>query len=450
MPLSTAGPRPSRRRTILRAGLVGVLAILALPPAAFAYNDGFRGIVERFRSDTGRLDPTAMISQYIRQIRAITGMEVLITPRIDSGTRQAADDAMFAHLVRRGFTGARTDIPGSEYLLRHLGVIGDRPLRDQLHESLLAGVDGLYIPSTKRIMLVEGAGRHRTQLVIEGELLHAAQDSSVRTEPTIERHALDVDSTLALDALFEGQAQAYQLVRTLGENATTDERLHLLSTKLPELRVAAMKETGGGFLAQIDRFPRDWGLVHVAARAVASHSLDFKAMFDTIPETTDQVINADRFSPPRQPERTQLEINAKKILRSIGGERRFESTLGAAYLLALFNHYFPNEGDENLTAVVGWNGDHALMLRKDGLPLLAIDSLWATDKDAREFADRYRALLQARPEPAATEEIRARGGAPLRLRPDIRQSQRRVLIVESWEGVPERAKVLRFLGFSDE
>jgi hypothetical protein len=79
--------------------------------------------------------------------------------------------------------------------------------------------------------------------------------------------------------------------------------------------------------------------------------------------------------------------------------------------------------------LAGWNGDHCLMLRKDGLPLLALDTLWATDKDAREFADRWRAMKEVRPNAAAVEEIRALGGTPPRHRVDVRQAQREEVLL---------------------
>jgi len=383
-------------RRLGRAWLLGLCwASPSLPDA-----EGF-SYLEYFRRDTGRVAPQEMMERYATVIRHLSGFElktlpeVVNTPRGDVASlcRKSAQ-AMYQDDGEEKFTGQTA-------MLRLLGIGSEKGKSTAPYpERTCLDAAGLYDPESKRILLVESAGRRTQAATLMHEMVHAAQDRTIGLSAYQERHYTSLDAALAASALLEGQAQAVttlQTLRTLDADGADETIRAILSEPLHEAFF-----DGENSCASIAGFPYTAGSIFVLHRYSGDGVTAFQTMFDRVPASTEQVLHRDKFLADERPEQAPLQGAAHKLGKQLGGTLVYQTTLGE---LVIGGMLAPLGGATAATAAAGWNGDRAALIdRGENGQTLVLDTLWDSPKDAEEFAaalERWLDLPTDGPEEAA-------------------------------------------------
>ncbi|WP_224333577.1 Hvo_1808 family surface protein [Haloprofundus halobius] len=275
----------------------------------------------------------------------------------------------------------------------------DRNVSDVMDSVYGGSVLGYYSPSEDRIVIVSDSETpviDRTTLA--HELVHALQDQHFGLEGTPSTQ----DGQLARNGIVEGDAR---YTETLYERRCGTE---WECVPRPSSGGGGGGDSGapGVFLTIYTPYADGPQFVHTLHQEGGWEAVN--AAYEDKPQSTEQVIHPEKY-PDERPENVSVED------RSAAEWSRFDTrptadTVGEASLYAMFwqNGYIEQESlrdspDEyspynySHPATEGWAGDAVVPYEgDDGEYGYVFQSEWDTEKDAREFADAYRATLTDR------------------------------------------------------
>ena len=152
-----------------------------------------------------------------------------------------------------------------------------------------------YLHDTREIVIIDRGGSLDTNGAVElfaHEIVHALQDQELDLDVYSERFATDFDSSLALDAIVEGEAVHYQILAAIelagrGPNELDWEGFYT-DWRSETLRDA---ETDEAPVALADmRFPYAFGGGFVGQHWLARGRAGIDALFEDPPRTTSEVM----------------------------------------------------------------------------------------------------------------------------------------------------------------
>jgi hypothetical protein len=276
-----------------------------------------------------------------------------------------------------------------ERVLAMLGLLpsGVR-LREVLGKALTEEVAGYYVPRTKTMALVRGAGLDGlfAEVALAHELTHALEDQRFGIEPHGASASMS-DRAVADAALREGTAtlamlEYVALTQGIGQELPPELRRRLLE----ELDQLALPASSG-----LPRYVREALVFSYAAGANFVSRLERRggwaavdgAFEEDAPASSEQIMHPRKYEAGERPVRVRLpgvraalppgarvvargdlgEFDTEQFLRDANGRRRSEE------------------------AAAGWGGSRLELWRlADGGDVLVMAWAWDSARDAREFA----------------------------------------------------------------
>jgi len=346
-------------------------------------------------------DVLATITEIEEQVIALRGLEAADIGPPDLITRAELGDEL-QRLFDEQYPPE--DRERDNRTLRAFGLLGpDEDVADLQLRLLGDQVLGFYDTVEDRMVVVTDAGLDAAaKLTYAHEYTHALQDAAFAPEHFTAEGLDDDDRQLAMTTLTEGDATVTMLAWAF-EHLTQDELLEIgTGTELPDT-------TGiPSWMVNQLQFPYSAGQLWVGGLAGDPLSPDFAAVdaiYDDPPETTEQVMHADKWEGREAP----VPVTAPDLAGILGDgwEVIDESPVGEASI-GIFLEHFGIDRVVAQDAAAGWGGDRAAVAYgPDDAFVLAWRLAWDSAEDATEFADAYEAVAATLPFPAAVRSVGA-------------------------------------------
>ena len=286
--------------------------------------------------------------------------------------------------------------------LRAFGLLGPEEDVAELQLQLLGDqVLGFYDTIEDRMVVVTDAGLDAAaKLTYAHEYTHALQDAAFAPEHFTAEGLEDDDRQLAMTTLTEGDATVTMLAWAFA---------HLTQAELLEIGTGTeLPDTTGipSWMVNQLQFPYSAGQVWVGGLARDPLAPDFTevdAVYADPPETTEQVMHADKWEPREAP----VPLDAPDLAGILGDDWEVihESPVGEASI-GYFLEHFGIDRQVATAAATGWGGDRAAVAYgPDGAFALGWRLAWDTAADAAEFTDAYEAVIATLPFPAAVRAV---------------------------------------------
>jgi hypothetical protein len=314
--------------------------------------------------------------------------------------RQTIDEGELEALVRQ-MSAEETPpefIAAQERLYKALGLLpADASLEDLTIELLSGGVAGFYRDDQKQLYVVSrtGAVGATEKITFAHEYTHALQDQHFTVFADQDGVNDRSDWILARQAVYEGDAT---LLMTLwaSQHFTPQDFSELLaagandpSTQMLERMPAILRETL--------LYPYTTGLVFAQGVYVGGNWAAIDSLYADLPESTEQIMHADKWAAREAPLDVQLPDDLAASLGS-GWSVAIEDTFGE-FQLGIWLREAGVDGAE--AAAAGWGGDRAAVVNGPGGAWgVAWATEWDSAADAAEFDTAAAAAVSGLRDPA--------------------------------------------------
>lgn len=267
------------------------------------------------------------------------------------------------------------------------------------------GVAGFYDPKEKTLFIGDFVDKVTLSMVVGHEIAHGLQDMHFDLQKHQEplRHRSDEET--ARRFLIEGEAQATYLAWVSGEaglSSIDDGVLDAMGNQVLDL--AAMASTYP-ILVRSLQLPYADGTATVT-RLVRDKGWDaVDAMYDQLPESSEQMLHIDKLLTREPPVPTKLDVGVLQAMRP-GTTLVWHDTLGEAELLSMLAQV--QRSTVARRAAAGWGGDHYVAVdwggepgtdrqagTGTGVPLVVGVTVWDSEDDAEEFEEVFSEYLDA-------------------------------------------------------
>jgi hypothetical protein len=344
-------------------------------------------------------DAVAILEQIEEQVLAIRGLEPPDIGPPDLITREELRDELQRIFDEEYPPGERER---DNLALRAFGLLApDEDVADLQLDLLGEGVLGFYDDTEKRMVVVTDAGLDPAAMVTYAhEYTHALQDANFGLDSL----EIDVDGEddrgLARTALQEGDANI-TMIAWLLRHLTTEQQMALLEMPVPDT-------TGipSWMVAQLE-FPYTIGEFFVSQLAggdvLAPDFSAVNAAYADPPDSTEQVIHPDAWSPREEPVAVEVPDIAAEL--GEGWEEVDETPVGEATIAIILEHFGAPQADAGVAAE-GWGGDRSVVATgPDGAFALAWRLTWDAARDAGQFVDAYEAVVEQLEFPASVRAL---------------------------------------------
>ncbi|HEX8284720.1 MAG TPA: hypothetical protein VF588_15260 [Pyrinomonadaceae bacterium] len=365
---------------ILAAALVAaVVGAAAVAPAVTAQ-----------RARPAAVNPkTAAVREATAEVLAETSQlrKLPVLRQVRSGAQSRAEiEQMLVRNLNQSATPE--EMAASEATLKKLGLVpADFQLRPFIIKLLTEQVAGYYDPKTQEFYLADWIDLEGQKPVMAHELVHALQDQHFNLRRFEDWPKHDSDAELAAHSLVEGDA-SFLMMQYVSQSP---------ARQLAFLK--AMMAGGSGSSDQIERAPRVLRetLLFPYLQGTSFVTQVYKrggweavtAAYKTLPQSTEQVLHADKFHAGEAPQKVAL----RDVSASLGkGWRMADHDVEGEWGLYLLLDEFLQSADASKRAAEGWGGDrYALFLGPNRAAdvVVAHKTAWDTEADAREFFDSY-------------------------------------------------------------
>ena len=271
----------------------------------------------------------------------------------------------------------------NERLYKALGLMpADESLEDLTIEMLSGGVAGFYRDDQKKLYVVSKTGEVgvNEKITFAHEFDHALQDQHYPVFKDQDKVIDRSDWILARQAVYEGDAT---LLMTLwaSENFTPAEFQELLRLGTED-ESAQMLERMPAIMRETLLWPYQQGAVFAQTAYMQGGWPSIDAFYENMPESTEQILHADKLADREPPKDVQLPETLATDLGS-GWSVGMEDTFGEFQMgIWLRETKAPAPTD----AAAGWGGDRVAVLNGPNdawAVVLATD--WDSAADAAEF-----------------------------------------------------------------
>ena len=316
------------------------------------------------------------VEEAIPKIEAQMGLEFTSPPRLEERTREQLEAFLEEKFEEE--QSIRT-VVGAERAYKRLGMLpDDLELRPYMQALLTEQIAGYYDPATKTLYVMAGADRTIARLTISHELVHALQDQHFNLD-SVQKVEGDNDRQLAVQALLEGQATYAHFMVMMGNEEsipggweTVREGIRSQVATQPLLGTAPL------ILQETLIFPYLSGAEFVRrARRLRPN----RAVFDSIPQSTEQILHEAAFFTEYDP---PTEITLPGL--ASGATPAYENNLGEFETRVFLFQHLRDESTASRGAG-GWDGDRYVVFDTPQGEGIAWVSVWDSAVDAGEFID---------------------------------------------------------------
>ena len=289
-------------------------------------------------------------------------------------------------------------VAARERFYKALGLLPDEADLDDLEiEMLGAGVAGFYRDDQKRLYVVSTTGNvgATEKITFAHEFNHALQDQHYPIFKDQEGVTDRTDWLMGRQALYEGDSS---LLMTLwaAENFSGEDFQDLLQEGLNDPSQQVL-ERMPAILREPLLYPYTTGLGFVQGQYGAGGWDAVDAMYESVPETTEQVLHPEKYEAGEDAIVIDLPEDLEERIGP-GFERTLDDTFGEFQT----GVWLREAGAANATdAAAGWGGDRVVVL-DDGTNWAAIlGTEWDSAADAAEFEAAAGPAVDALSDPAA-------------------------------------------------
>jgi hypothetical protein len=273
----------------------------------------------------------------------------------------------------------------------------DASLEDLTIEMLSGGVAGFYRDDQKRLYVVSRSGEvgANEKITFAHEFNHALQDQHFPIFKDQEDVTNRSDWLLARQALYEGDSS---LLMTLwaSQNFSGEDFQNLLAEGLNDPS-QAMLERMPAILRETLLYPYTTGLGFVQGQYTGGGWNAVDAMYDKVPETTEQILHPDKYQAGEAPIRIDVPDDFEERIGP-GWERTLDDTFGEFQM----GVWLRDAGADNATdAAAGWGGDRVIVLEDGDNWAVLLGTDWDSAADAEEFEASAAPIVDGLADPAA-------------------------------------------------
>ena len=322
-------------------------------------------------------------------------------------------------------------VKATETLYKELGLMApDADLEKLWLELLTSQVAGLYDDKTKHMYVVskDGAIGPVEEITYAHEYTHALQDQAFDLRKLVGDATDQSDRTTARSALVEGDAtllmslwaQRYLTPAQLGQvGSASDPASEAILAKMPAI------------LKDPLMFPYTSGLQLAIGAFTTGGYGAVDQLFANPPDTTEQVLHADKLASREQPVKVTFPEDLATRLGD-GWKVSLQDTLGEMLLEIVLRDGGATASHD---AAAGWGGDRvALVEGPNGQKAVVLDTTWDTAADAAEFEQALAPTVA---------KLKGMGRSPSVLRP----AENRVVLVSA-ESADTMGRVANVLGLA--
>ena len=361
-------------------------------------------------SPAAPVDPTALFGQIEDEVIALRGLPAkqrLVPTILDEAQVRVRLEAQFRA------ENPPAEIAASQATRIAMGLLPPGTSLENLYVNLLGSqVAGYYDPATKQIYVVARNGTIGAveKVTFAHEFTHALQDQNFGLKG-IQTDAIGQgDRSLAHLALIEGDASLL-MTQWLTRHLDAAGMAEILAG---DPAAQAQLDAAPPFLRDALEFPYLQGVLFVNSIWAQAGWEAVDRAFGRLPDSTEQVLHADKYAADEQPVAVPLDVAAIAGQLGAGWKATPADTLGefqiGSWLRArgVTGAGGAASGD---TAAAGWGGDrYALIEGPNGAYALVLLTTWDTVNDAAEFATAATEAVRGVPGQARVVKI-APGGA---------------------------------------
>ena len=273
----------------------------------------------------------------------------------------------------------------------------DASLEDLEIEMLSAGVAGFYRDDQKRLYVVSSTGNvgATEKITFAHEFNHALQDQHYPIFKEQEGVTNRTDWLMGRQALYEGDSS---LLMTLwaSENFSGEDFQNLLQEGLTDPSQQIL-ERMPAILREPLLYPYTTGLGFVQGQYGAGGWDAGDAMYESVPETTEQVLHPEKYEAGEDAIAIELPDDLEERIGP-GFERTLDDTFGEFQTRV----WLEDAGAANATeAAAGWGGDRVVVLDDGTNWAVLLATEWDSPDEAAEFEAAAGPAVDALSDPAA-------------------------------------------------
>ena len=257
-------------------------------------------------------------------------------------------------------------------------------------------VAGYYDPETDEMVVVsdDAPGTELSasnQVTYAHETVHALQDQHFNLETFLsDREEASDDQSLAITSLIEGDATAAQ-IEFLISNPTL--LLQLQGEIVAQDVSTEALDNAPAIISETLLFPYDQGQVFVTALRDEGGWAGVDSAYESLPASTEHILHPEKYLEGEQP----VEVLLPDAAAALGSEWTVLdlNTMGEFQTSVLLDEGDVSSGDAE-DAAEGWGGDRYTVIGTDNQSVILWNSVWDSDDDAEEFADKLAARESSR------------------------------------------------------
>jgi len=289
-------------------------------------------------------------------------------------------------------------VAARERFYKALDLLPDDASLDDLEiEMLSAGVAGFYRDDQKRLYVVSSTGNvgATEKITFAHEFNHALQDQHYPIFKDQDGVSNRTDWLMGRQALYEGDSS---LLMTLwaSENFSGEDFQNLLQEGLNDPSQQIL-ERMPAILREPLLYPYTTGLGFVQGQYGAGGWDAVDAMYESVPETTEQVLHPEKYEAREDAIAIELPDDLEERIGP-GFERTLDDTFGEFQT----GVWLEDAGAANATeAAAGWGGDRVVVLDDGTNWAVLLATEWDSPDEAAEFEAAAGPAVDALSDPAA-------------------------------------------------
>jgi hypothetical protein len=317
-------------------------------------------------------------------------------------TRRFIDEAELRTMITEQFDAETPPeyLAGTERLYKALDLIpANADLRDLTLDLLSGGVAGFYRDDQNTLYVVSKTGLPgvNERITFAHEYDHALQDQNTSVFKDQDGILDQTDRILARQAVYEGDASLLMGDWALANFDLADAAELLALSADPE--AAALLDRMPPILRETLLFPYTTGLTFVQAARASDGWTAVDALYDRMPESTEQILHPDAYQAREHPVPVELPEDLAVRLGD-GWSVPLEDTFGELQL----GIWLRAAGVASATAQVataGWGGDRLAIVDGPGDSWgVVFETSWDSARDAGEFVDAAQSVVDGLSSPA--------------------------------------------------
>ncbi|MDD3296541.1 MAG: hypothetical protein PHU64_04180 [Candidatus Omnitrophica bacterium] len=288
------------------------------------------------------------------------------------------------------------DIENEGLIMKCLGLIPEEAdYRDIIFNSTDAAlVLGMYVPDEKAIFIRDDIQPSFAEIVCAHEAVHAFQDKKLNLSNLKQKMKGDFDASMALRCMIEGEASDVQLEYLLRKD---DETLR----DWQDITSLVEKGVIGNAYIRDKLFYNAYGYgARLIQLCLQSYDWDWKkldALYKKYPRTSEEVMHPQEYVMRLTADLGDLVSDKSKETLQVslpkGWKKSYSTRLGEyvnfLFLSKALDSKYAHAGS------IGWENDSAIVCENESAKskIVVFAVKWDSPKDAKEFADTFKAFL---------------------------------------------------------